>query len=111
MYYVFEAKRNQPEQVANFTTVNNTTKIQVGTECDPFVLEPFEDEVKSGPEEPSPITKEEGAMTEVEEIKFKNKYDTYLNQIHKVEMQLKQKYSKYYGQIDKKMKGSITKDS
>ena len=43
-------------------------------------------------------------------MKFKSKYDTYLNQIHKVKMQLKQTYSKDYGQIDEEMKGVLTED-
>ena len=45
-------------------------------------------------------------MTKIEETKFKSKYNKYLNQIHKVEMQLKHTYSKYYGQIDEEMKGN-----
>ena len=36
---VFEAKRNRSEQVANFKTVDDLIKAQVGTEYDPFVLE------------------------------------------------------------------------
>ena len=43
-------------------------------------------------------------------MKFKRKYDQYLNQIHKVKMQLKQTYSKYYGQMDEEMKGTLTED-
>jgi hypothetical protein len=49
-------------------------------------------------------------MSKIEEMKFKSKHDKYLNQIHKVEMQLKQTYAKYYGQIDEEMKGSLTED-
>ena len=36
--HLFEAKRNRSEKVANFTTVNNIIKAQVGSECDTFVL-------------------------------------------------------------------------
>ena len=107
---VFEAKRNRSEQVVDFTTVVNIIKAQVGTECDPFVLESLEKEVESIPEEPTAVAKEDGSMIKIEEMKFKSKYDKYLNRIHKVEMQLKQTYSKYYGQIDEEMKGTLTKD-
>ena len=48
--HVFEAKRNQSEQVVNFTTIDNIIKAHVGTECDPFVLE----------------SKEDGSMTKIE---------------------------------------------
>ena len=48
--YVFEAKRNQSEQVVNFTTVKDIIKAQVGTECDPFVLKSLEKKIKSLPE-------------------------------------------------------------
>ena len=91
---MFEAKRNRSEQVVNFTTVDDIIKAQVGTECDPFVLESLEKEVGSLPEEPTAVTKEDDSMTKIEEMKFKSKYDIYLNQIHKVKMQLKQTYSK-----------------
>ena len=87
--HVFRAKSNQSEQVANFTTVNDIIKTQVGTECDSFVLESLEKEVKSGPEEPAPVLNEDGTMTKIEETKFKRKYDKYLNRVHKVEMQPK----------------------
>ena len=44
--HVFEAKRNQSEQVVNFATVNNIIKAQVRrTECDPFILKSLEKEV------------------------------------------------------------------
>ena len=108
--HVFEAKKNWSEQVANFTTVDDIIKARVGTECDPFVLESLEKEVKSGPKEPALVTTEDGLMTKIEEMKFKSKYEKYLNRIHKVEMQVKQTYSKYYGQINEDMKGSLTKD-
>ena len=36
---IFEAKRTRSEQVVNFKIVDNLIKAQVGTECDPFVLE------------------------------------------------------------------------
>ena len=91
---MFEAKRNQLEQIVNFTTVDDTIKAQVGTECDPFILESLEKEVEFGPEEPTAVTKDDGIMTKIEETKFRSKYDKYLNRVHKVEMKLKQTYSK-----------------
>ena len=103
--HVFKAKRNQSEHVSNFTIVDNIVKAQVGTECDPFVLKSLEKEVKTGPDEPVPVTKNDGSMTKIEEIKFKSKYNKYLDWFHKVEMQLKQTHSKYYRQIDEEMKG------
>jgi hypothetical protein len=42
-------------------------------------------------------------------MKSKSKYEKYLNQVHKVKMQLKQACSKYYGQINKELKGTLTK--
>ena len=36
---IVEAKRNRSEQVANFKTVDNLIKAQVGTEYYPFLLE------------------------------------------------------------------------
>ena len=47
--HVFEATRNQSEQVSNFTDVDYFVKAQVRTECDPFVLESLEREVESDP--------------------------------------------------------------
>ena len=76
---MFKATRNQSEQVFNFTTVDNIIKAQVGSECDPFVLESLEKEVESLPEEPAAVTKEDGSMTKIEEMKFKSKYDKYVN--------------------------------
>ena len=52
---------------------------------------------------------EDDTMTKIEEMKFRSKYDKYLNRVHKVKMQLKQTYSKYYGQTDEEMKGTLTK--
>ena len=92
--HVFKAKRNWSEQVVNFTTVDKIIKAQVGTECDPFVLESLEKEIKSGPEKSKAVTKEDSTMTKIEETRFKSKYNKYLNRIHKVKMQLKQTYSK-----------------
>ena len=63
--HVFEVNCNRSEQVVNFTTVNDIIKVQVGTECDPFVLESLEKEVESGPEEPTAVTKEDGTMTKI----------------------------------------------
>ena len=91
---MFKAKHKRSEQVVNFTTVDDIIKAQVGTECDLFVLESLEKKVESLPEEPAVVTKEDGSITRIEEMKFKNKCDKYLNPIHKVEMQLKQTYSK-----------------
>ena len=47
--HVFQANRNQSEQVVNVTAVKNIIKAQVRTECDPFVLESLEREVESDP--------------------------------------------------------------
>ena len=95
--HVFKAKCNQSEQVVNFATVDDIIKAHVGTECDPFVLESLDKEVRSGPEVHKAAEKSNGTMTMIEEMKFKSKYDNYLNRVHKVEMQLKQTYSKYDG--------------
>ena len=62
---MFEAKRNQSEQVVNFITVNDIIKAKVETECYPFVLESLEKKVKSGSEEPATVTKEDGTMTKI----------------------------------------------
>ena len=92
---VFKVKHNQSDQVVNFTTVDEITKAQAGTECDPFVRESLEKEVKSGPEEPTFVVKDGGTMKKTEEMKCRSKYDKH-NQRHKVKMQLKQTYSRYY---------------
>ena len=107
---MLKAKRNRSKQVANFTTTNDIVKAQVGTECDSFFLESLEKEVKIGPNEPIIVTKDDGSMSKIEEMKFKSKYDKYLNWVHKIKMQLNQTYSKYYWQINEEMKGSLTKD-
>ena len=107
---VFKAKCNQPEQVANFATVDDIIKAQVGTEYDPFVVRSLEKEVDSGPKESAPVLKEDGKMTQIEGMKFKSKYNKYLNQVHQIKMQLKQTYPTYYGQIDEEMKESLNKD-
>ena len=52
---IFEAKRNRSGQVANFKTVDDLIKAQVGTEYDPFVLESLEQDSKAGPPEPQPV--------------------------------------------------------
>ena len=54
---LFEAKRTQSEQVANFKIVDDPIKAQVGTEYDPFVLESLEQDPKAGPPEPTPVYK------------------------------------------------------
>ena len=65
--HVFEAKRNRSEQVANFTIVDDIIKAQVGTECDPFVLESLEKEKNTLPSEPVPVTTgDDKSMTDVE---------------------------------------------
>ena len=107
---MFGAKRNPSEQVANFTAVNVVVKAQVGTECDPFVLESLEREIESGPEEPLPVTIKDGLVAKTEEMKCKSEYDTYLTWVHKVELQLKQAYSKYYVHSGEETKGLLTKD-
>ena len=99
--HVFEANHNQTEQVTNFTTVDNIIKAQVRTECDSFVLASLEIEVESDPKESTPVTAENSSMTKRKEMKCKSKYNKYLNQIHRVEMQLKQTYSKF---MDRSMK-------
>ena len=92
--HVFKANHNQSEQVVTFTTVDNIIKAQIGTGCDSFILRSLEKEVESGPKEPTAAEKTGGIMTKIEVMKFKSKYDKYLNKIHKVKMQLKQTYSK-----------------
>ena len=48
-------------------------------------------EVKTGPDKLVTDTIYDGSMTK---MKFKSKYNTSLNRVHKVEMQLKQAHSK-----------------
>ena len=50
--HVFEAKRNRSEQVANFKVVDDIIRAQVGTECDPYVLESLDTETLTLPDEP-----------------------------------------------------------
>ena len=107
---MFEAKHNQSEQIVNFTTINDIIKAQVRTECGPFVIESLEKEVKSGPKESTIITKEDGTVTKIEEMKFRSKYAKYLNRVHKAKMQLNQTHSKYYVQINEEINGTLTKD-
>ena len=52
---VSEVKRNRSEQVANFKTVNGLIKAQVGTGCNPFVLESLEQDSIVIPPEPVPV--------------------------------------------------------
>ena len=66
--HVFKPKHNRSEQVANFTTVNDIVKAQVGTESDPFTLNSLEKEVKSDPGELVPVTAEDGVVSR-DEIK------------------------------------------
>ena len=87
---VFEAKRNRLEQVANFKTVNNFIKAQVGTEYDPFVLESLEKDTIAGPPEPVPVymiktvDTDPDVIFEVGEIKFGSKFDKYLTRTDKI---------------------------
>ena len=89
--------------MANFKTVDDLIKAQVGTEYDPFVLESLKKNTIVGPPEPVPVymakavdTGPDG-MSEVKKMKFKSKYDKYLTRTDKIEMQLKQVFSKYDG--------------
>ena len=81
---VFEAKCNQFKQVSNFTIVYDIVKAQVGTECDPFILESSEKGVKTVPNETEPVTVDDSSMSKTEQMKFKRKYDIYLNWVHNV---------------------------
>ena len=47
---MLEVKRRQSEQVVSFTTVDDIVKAQVGTECESFVVESLEKEVKIVPD-------------------------------------------------------------
>ena len=49
-------------------------------------------------------------MIDIKKIKFKSKFDKYLNRLDKVKNQLKQIFSKYYGQINDDMKASLKED-
>ena len=73
----------------------------------------MEKDANTLPEEPQPVTTgaDNDIMSGVEKMKYKAKYDRYLNRVDKVEMQLKQTYSKYYGQCDEDMKASLKEDS
>ena len=93
---MFEAKHNRSKQVSNFTTADNIVKAQIGTGCNPVVLNSVKREVKTVSDKLEPVITDDGSMSKIEEMKFKSKYNKYHNQIHKVEMQLKQIYSKYY---------------
>ena len=70
-----------------------------------------------GPPEPTPAYTEntsEGdpdGMSEVEIMKFKCKFDTYLIQTDKFDMQLKQVFLKYYGQANKDIRASLKEDA
>ena len=105
--HVMEAKHNQSEPVVDITTADDITKAQVGTECGPFVLKILEKEIESGPEELKAVKKEDGTRTKIEEMRFKTKYNKYLNQVHPVNIQLRQTYCKYYGQINEEMKENL----
>ena len=69
--------------------------MHVGTEYDPFALESLEKDTIAGPPEPVPVYVAKTAdtdpevMSEVKKIKFKSKFDKYLTQTNRIEMQLK----------------------
>ena len=88
--FVFEARRSRVEQVANFEKVDTRIKTQIGMECHLLVLESIEKGKKIMPDEPDPVLKDDGTMTRAEEMKFKEKFSRYLNQVEKIETQLKQ---------------------
>ena len=116
--HVFEAKRNRSEQVANFKVVDDIIRAQVGTECDPYVLESLDTETLTLPDEPDAPKKitigtgedEKKVYDEIDKIKWKSRFDRYLSRVDKIESQLKQIYSKYYGQCDEDMKDSLNED-
>ena len=64
--HIFKSKRNQSEQVVNFTTANDIIKRQAGTEYAQLVLESLKKEVESGPEEPAAVIKGDGTITKIE---------------------------------------------
>ena len=114
---VFEAKRNCSEQVADFKTVDDLIKAQVGTEYDQVVLESLEQDSIAGPPEPVPVyavikavDTDPDVMSEVEKMKFKSKFDKYLTPTDKIEMQLKQVFSKDNGQVNEEMRGILKED-
>ena len=96
---VFEAKHNRSEQVANFKTVDDLIKAQVGTAYDPFVLESLKKDTMTGPPGPVPVDMAKAAdtdpdvMSEAENMKFKSKFDKCLTRSDKNEMQPKQRRS------------------
>ena len=113
---IFEAKCNQSEQVANFKTVDNRIKAQLGTGYDHFVLKSLEQDSIVGPPEPEPVCMAKAAvadpdvMSEAENIKLKTKFDTYLTWTDKIVMQLQQVSLKYFGQINEDMRGTLKED-
>ena len=54
---VFKDKRTRSEQVANFETLDDLLKAQMGTEYDPFSLVSLEQGSKVGPSESIPVYK------------------------------------------------------
>ena len=110
------AKRNRSEQVANFKTINNLIKAQLGTECNPFVLESLEKDTIAGLPEPVPVymvkiaDTDPDVMTRAEKMKFKSKFDKYLNRNEKkIKMQLRQVFSKYDGQVNEDVRVTLNR--
>jgi hypothetical protein len=110
---VFESKRSRSEQVANFEKVDALIKDQVGKEYHPFVLESLEKEEIILPDEPndSDFLDDKGNMSEINKIKFRERYHRHLNLKEKVTTELKQVYAKYYGQCDDDMKATLKEDA
>ena len=81
--HVFEAKHSWSDQVANYKVVDEIIRVQVGTECDPYVLNLLENEVLTLPDEPDPPTattvgtgdNEKTIYNEIDKMKWKSQYD------------------------------------
>ena len=115
--HVFEAKHNRSEQVANYRSVDDIIKAQIGADYDPFVLESLEKEAITLPPEPTPVfvTNADGTLSttvsEIEMVKFKSKYSKYLSRVDTIENQSKQAFSIYFGQISEEMKATLKENS
>ena len=96
--------------MANFKATGELIKPQIAMEYNPYVLESIEKERKVLPKEPEANVDKDGVLTRTEEIKFKEQYPKYLNQVDKIELQLKQCYLTYYDQCTNDMKASIRED-
>ena len=114
--HVFENKRNRADQVANYRTVDDIIKAQIGADYDPYVLESLEKEAITLPTEPMPVyaTDANGdpttTISDIEMMKFKTKYSKYLGRVDTIEKESKQAYSVYFGQISDEMKASLKED-